>query len=645
MASKSWNGDTDTDALRSEIDRIFIATRDTRQEMLRHRKLFEGKLWNLDEPEFDSWDKSQVQFNILFSTIQQILPLLSDNRPIARVIPRWPFMSRLSEVLNNVLKYAWDALEMRRKIHEYTLDGMTAKFGVAKMWCDPERGHIFEIIDPIDFFIAPGYDDPWEAPFCGVRALKPVSWVREMFPDVKNIKTGKAKDDLGDEEARAFKYSGANQNEASEGWVQVTEVWCKDGALEDIRDENGKPVKEEGRRKQQKKYPYGKLKWFTPHQDLGEMASPDRHGKAPYVLFKNYIRPHDVTGISEIENIEGLHKDINLMLKTYSDYIRKYHNQNELADTTGGFDVENYKANRTKGGQVFAYDSRNNSLKPPVTTITDPQPNAVMGELIRAFIGLVEETTAVTDVAKGQVGKTERQSAVELGVLSDAVGIRPRQRERNLEWSLERITWLFLNNVMQYQSEPEHFPYREQNGVGYEMYGNSKAQAMEIMEPKKPQRVAVLEAWSEESGIPVGLLSDEDRQAMQEYQREVKDFEMFLAKFEGTGEFDPVYFPFSVQIDSDSMLPMDQQSRANILLRLLQMAPAPAKAKMFELVLEHLQVKNADEVIEVMNQAMQQVMQGSKAQAVKQKMSSEDVQAAQRDPQAFQKYLQEVGSE
>lgn len=632
MALKSSTDDID--AIRDQVDRVFTATHATRKEMLRHRRLFEGDLWNLNEPEFDSFDKSGVQYNVLFSTIQQVAPLLMDNRPRARVIPKWPFMSRPAEALNNVLKYAWDTYELPMKLYEYVLDGFISKFGVMKVWCDKDRGHVFEVIDPIDFYIAPGYSDPWEAPWCGTRSLRPLSWAQEMFPDVKKIQPEKGKGEDHEME-RAFKYSGANPSDVDTEWVEITEHWMRDGAMVD-------ETQEDGTRKKVPKYPHGKLVWFTPQQKLHEMAAADVHGKAPYVLYKGYIRPHDVTGMSEIEMVEGLHKDINLMLKTYSDHIRHYSNQNELVDTTSGFDVEVYKANRTRGGQAFGWNSRNGVLKPPVSKIEDPMPNPLMGELIRAFVSIVEDVSGVTETLKGQVGKTERQSAVELGILDDRSNTRTRQKLRNLESSLKRISWLFLSNIMQYQAEPDYFPYTEQNGVGYQMYGNSRAQMDMMLKPKEDPELAKLMEWSKQSGIPI--TNEGDKERIRKGQQEMADYLDYIQKFgetTGENEFDPVYFPFIIQIDADSMLPMDQQSRANILIRLLQTAPPEARAKMFALVLEQLQVKNADEVIEAMEQVMQAAKQ-QKMAAMKQKMSPEDQAAAARNPEQFEKYTQEV---
>lgn len=628
------------DSLRKKIDSIFTATQKTRDDMRRFRRLFEGDLWVLSEPEFDAFEKSNIQLNTVFSTIESIIPLITDNRPITQVVPRFPFMQKVSEALNNVTKYAWQALEIPKKLHAWELDAMTCKYGVAKIWYDPGKRfgskYCFEIIDPIDFFIAPGFEDPWEAPFCGIRTQKPISWVKRYFPDVKEIKAGKSNTNT-EGTKRAFKFSDNSSIDDETEFVEITETWIRDDeALEEIveEDENGKRKKTK-----RKKYPYGKYCWFTPHQELGTMPAEDNHGLPPYVILHTYIRPHDFTGISIVELIEGLHKDANLILKYYSDFIRIYHNQNELADISGGsFDVDEYKRSRSKGGQVYLWDSQGGSKQSPVSPIPEPQLHPNMREYIGIIPSFIEDVTGVTDITKGQVGKQERQSAVELGILHETSNTRIRQMIRNLESSLSRSYYLLLRLVMQHQTDIEYFPFKEPDGTGYQQYGNSFAQAQEIMRPQENERITGLMERQQKTGIPI--TNQNDLKAYERYKQELDDYEKFLTVFKDNGEFDPIFFDFDIEIQNDSMLPMDKQSRANILLRLLQMAPAEAKLPVFKLVLEYLQIPNAQDIIIEMDEL---------AAAAKQKQMEPKTkggsQIAQTNPQLYQQYQQEVGGQ
>lgn len=519
-------------------------------------------------------------------------------------------------------------------IHRWAIDSMSCKYGVVKVGFQPGKKHgspyTIEVIDPIDFFIAPGYDDVWDAPLCGVRAQKPLSWIRENFPDVKIRGHRNAGNEDG---TRAFKFSGANPTDSEDEFLRVTECWVRDDkTMQEITEENeeGEPVKVK-----KPKFPYGKLIWYTDKQKLGEEACRDNHGLPPYVILYDYERPHDFVGIGEVELLEGLQKDLNWILKIYSEFIRHYHNQNEQVDITGGFDIETYKRERTKGGQAFAHDSRGGTLPPPVQPIADPQIHPNMRELLQYIPGIAEEVSGVTDITKGQVGKSERQSASEIATLYETANTRIRQKLRNLEHSLSRLYYLFLRNVMQYQETPEYFSWTESEGRAYQMYGNSKAQADAIMRPQQDER---LDRLIEKTEAGEYRPTPEEKQAFDEYKKEFRDYQMFLELFKEEGDVNPVYFAFDVEIQSDSTLPMDKQSRANLLLRLLSMAPQPAQMAMFELVLEKFQISDHTKVVEEMRQTAQAMMGGKKPQ------SPQDAAAAQQRPAEYQQYLREVGN-
>ncbi|KKL95331.1 hypothetical protein LCGC14_1855700, partial [marine sediment metagenome] len=97
----------------------------------------------------------------------------------------------------------------------------------------------------------------------------------------------------------------------------------------------------------------------------------------------------------------------------------------------------------------------------------------------------------------------------------------------------------------------------------------------------------------------------------EDYKQEVQDYEQFREFIKEFGETDEVYAEFDLTIDTNSTLPMDQQSLANLFLRLKQMEVVDAQA-----VIEILNLPKGKEIIERMEQRMQQEMaakQGPKA--------------------------------
>jgi hypothetical protein len=251
---------------------------------------------------------------------------------------------------------------------------------------------------------------------------------------------------------------------------------------------------------------------------------------------------------------------------------------------------------------------------------------------------IIEEVSGVTDVTKGQVGKQERQSASEIAILLESSHTRTRQRVRNLEWSLKRIYYMILRLTMQHYETPRTVSYEEDGQRIYAEYGNDKAMADQLMQPAQLPN-SVQERMNngmirKEEGFWVG--NPEDVQILQKHERELRDYEKFLSFFDDVGDTDPIFFDFDIEIQTDSMLPMDKQARANLYMRLLQMSPGPAQLAMFKAVLEYLQIPNRDEIIESMEKAMQAAQQKQGGGGP----SPQDQQLMQQNPALAQRYQQ-----
>lgn len=621
-----------------QIDAIMDTTKPVRKEMQRNAALYAGQLWDNSDPdnyEFSRPGKSGVQFNLIFATVESIAPLVTDNRPKTRVAPIYPFMEKIGVVLNNVTKYLWSTLDMQRKTYLWVKDAMIKKHGIWEVgYDDNTRNPSVELVDPVHFFRAPGYVDLWDCPFAGWRKMVPVSWVRKHFPDIKELEgtvsiTAGGEDSVSERPREIYKFGDISPVEMASKFVRVYKLWTRDdAAYEEISD----PESEGGEKKKKPKYPYGKLCWGTKTQVLGEQACTDEHGKPPFVELNNYEKPHDASGISDVDMIRGLHEEMNILLKYWIEYIRRYHNPNGLVDTDSDFDLDGYKEKMAEGGQVFAYSGSSmfGKNEPPLTFLMEPQLNPQIPNFFQFLQMLSDEVSGVSDPMKGQVGKQERQSASEIAILLESSHTRIRQKVRNLEHSLKRTYYLLLRNIQQYWNEPKQMSWQESDGVGYANYGNSKAQAQDIMKPKEPMPNAQKGVnWLQkkmESGLP---LNETEQASWQRYEQEWNDYNSFLEYFAEDGELDPIYIDFEIQVQTDSMLPMDKQGRANTYMRL-----HAQKAIDNQALLEELDIAGNAEIIERMNQ--------QQAQQNMPKQSPQDQAAMKANPQAAAQYQQAV---
>lgn len=596
---KQPKDDSDHKQLLAVVQEIKKDNKNEYDRMDRSLKLYEGKLWNLSDNEFMLRDRpegrSDVQFNTIFANVEQTAPMVTASRPITKVVPRFPYMERMGVVLNHVLKYLWEALDIQMLLYKAVKDQMVFGTAIFKVGYNPDKpggGNVeISLIDPRHFAIAPGYDTIWDAPFVFHWEKKPLSWVHRQFPGVKEIEP-----DAGSEETGAYKFGDISEVQSHTKFVTVYEMWTRDDqAYEEVVTQEGEEPKKEKRQK----YPYGKICFFTEGQMLGIEACGDEHGLPPYVELHDYIRPHNFLGMSEVHQTEGLHKEINALLKYISEYVRKYHDPNFLVDISQLSD-ESYQAvldKMSEGGQYIPWDSTGEK-SPPIIQINEGELNDLIIPYMTFLMEIIDIISGVTDVNRGMVGKKERQSASELAMLKEASDTRTMQRVRNLEWTLRRLFKIVLSLVQQYYNEPRSLSYADGGGRRYVNYGNSFAQAQDIMAPQPMNEEA---QYAQQKGMP--MVGENEKEA-QRYERERADFEKFMQFFtddEGNlpGDYDPIAFDFDIEIQSDSTLPTDKQSRANLFLRLRQL-----KALDIQSLLESLQISDVEEKVKRIKEEM-----------------------------------------
>jgi hypothetical protein len=567
--------------LKDTVDSVFEATKGEREKMTRYLDLYNGKIWK--EEKLEETD-SRAFLNLFFSTVQMIAPMLTDNRPRAILVSHEAHLQEVANVYNQALKYFWEAKDMTNKFLLGVMDALIMRLGIFKVYFDPSDGFggnvDVEIIDPREFFIAPGFTDTWKAPWCGQRTRKPLSWVKKMFPDIKDVKPD------GDQGDFDIKYGEAMDFQLDTKFVTVTEVWMRDEeAEEEITEED-----EEGKKRKAKrqKYPYGKFCYFTEKEYLGTIPCDYMFNRAPYVPLYDYVKPHDFIGTGEIDNIEGLVLETNLIFQAMVNHFRKYHNPNVIADISCGVDIGTLKETYHKGGQFYAYDTRDSQNKDPVRAIQEPQLNPISRELFNLAPRLLEEITGVTEIAKGVLTTKQERSASEASILIESSYTRIRQRVRNLEWTIRRVMYLVVRLMQQYYMEPRTFWTKQDDEITYETLSNTRATAERIIRDPIAERNI-----------------EENRNLTPEQQAREEDYKKLVASVDS--DMDPVFFDFDVVVDTNSTLPMDKQSLANLAMKLFERKAIDEQA-----LLETVQWPRADEVIARLKGAMEERKEGPK---------------------------------
>jgi hypothetical protein len=552
--------------LKGVVDKIFTDNKDTISCMDRFLKRYKGEWWNKDKlKETDS----TISANLFFSTVMTIAPLITDNRPIWGVRARKAYLQKYIEAFSLALEYLWDKLDLDMLTFKWILDALIMKIGIVKCHFDPGAefgGEVkVDVVDPRTFFCAPGYDDIWDAPLCGTRVARPLSWIRIMFPNVgKAVKSDQS--DAKDYEQNVWML---NVDTAT-----VYEVWLKDDTMEEFFvDEGGEETEEKTKNKsKRKKYPYGRLVIFTEKVLLSDRPMPYKHGKPPYVALYDYITPHELIGQGEGDQIEELNKSFNRNLQLWDNYSRYYSDPPWLVDSNAGLEMEKVKSQLLAGGGIFEYN--NSANEEPIKKVQGATPNPAVVQEMTSIKKLVEEVSGVTDITKGMTSKSQRQSATEISTLIESSYTRTRQRVRNFEFSVKRVLYQMLELMQQYYTEPRTFSLKRDNNIEYYDVANTKAFGEATVKPPEPGQETPPE----------------------ENDEVTKDYEEFIAAF---GEEDEVYAAFDLEIQTNSSLPMDKQSLANLYLRLLEMGGGnPVTAlPMWEAALTQLRIPKYKEII------------------------------------------------
>ena len=90
---------------------------------------------------------------------------------------------------------------------------------------------------------------------------------------------------------------------------------------------------------------------------------------------------------------------------------------------------------------------------------------------------------------------------------------------------------------------------------------------------------------------------------MDNYEQDQKDWEAYKEFIEKLG-MDEIYADFDIEIQTNSTLPMDRQSLANLMMRLFELDAVDAKA-----LLEILRIPKAEEIVDRLEQ-MQKTQPG-----------------------------------
>jgi hypothetical protein len=458
--------DGSTYELTDEEQKIQQMVLDKYKEAKKHRRtydkdwerwyrLYSGQQWDGPRPDW----KSTPVVNFIFSTIETIVPIMTDSNPQVVVAPSLPSCAQTAEVFNDLVKRVWVNNDMDLKLPAIVRNSLKYGTGFAKVWwkepeVPSELGDVaISVVDPRHIFPSPGAVDMNDAAWVIFAANVPIHYVEGMYPQAKGRLVG----GIWDEDLTVHKTITSQTGTVSASVVgPVQSATGGDGSGSSAssswptQDSYGRPVTDRSKLVTLCELWHkvdGRMQLTVAANGLvlrnGE--SPFNHNRYPFVKFVDYDIPSNFWGMGEIQQLDRLQDFINKRRGQTQDILKICGNPPLVADANSGI---NPKAMTTRPGSII--------YKNPGTDVhwlTPPQLPSALFEIQALDKQDFDGVSGIYDVTQGRKPKGI-EAAAAIGELQEAAQTRLRLKVRNLEGSLRQLGQLVVDMIQQFYDEP-----------------------------------------------------------------------------------------------------------------------------------------------------------------------------------------------
>lgn len=448
------------------------------EKWLDYYRFFRGKQWKDQRP---SYRHSEV-VNLVFRTIQSMVPIQVDSRPRFEFLPQEPADQELAEILNQVAEADWVKNNWGEQLLEVIYDSNFYGTGLSKMVARELLGTlrlVYESADPFYSFPDPDARDTnkdcgwfiYAEPTDVAKVKRRYSDKRDFIkPDLQDLLKG-AKTDFAPIKFRSpvdnkvVMEGGNTQDLVEKDKALLITCWMSAEFLRDEFEEVAKEIKDpetgstETIYEQVARYPNGRKVVICNGVLLEDAPLGYDDGEIPFQRYANYLLPREFWGISEVEQLEGPQKTFNKLVSFALDVLTIMGNPIWVVSTDSGVDPENLTnrpgliVEKNPGSEVERKEGA--QLQPFVLQMIDR-----MAEWFDSIGGS-------QDVTRG-VQPTGVTAASAISTLQEAAQTRIRQKARNLDYYLQNVGLQYLSRLFQFKTAPEI--YRITNKDGSQQY-------------------------------------------------------------------------------------------------------------------------------------------------------------------------------
>lgn len=382
---------------------------------------------NANKPDY----KSDQVSNLIFSTIESIRPIMTDNNPKFIAMPYTPEGQDFSADVQMALDYEWDRTKMTTKLPAQLIPMLV--YGTC-VWFVPwdgsknEYGDIdIKAIDPNNIFPDPLAEDVESAEYIIYATYQNANQIKQKFPDKASAIEG----------SRITMSELVNnrdeQDTKEENQVLIVEMWCRDWTTMDEDEEGNKTPK----------YPGGRVITCLPELGiiLSDKKNPYKDGKFPFVLMKNYDVPFEFWGVGEVEQILSPQNYINELTNQIIDNAKNTANMQWIIDKNSG--ISQGKLTNRPGLVV-----RKNPGSEVRRDAPPPMPTYVR-EQIDVLKSDIQDISGVLDSLKGEK-QTGVVAASAILALQEASQSRIRLKIKIMESYLTELANMVYSRMQQF---------------------------------------------------------------------------------------------------------------------------------------------------------------------------------------------------
>ena len=375
--------------------------------------------------------KSNEISNLVFSTIETIRPIMTDNNPKFLAVPSTPSGMEFSADVQTALDYEWDREKMPLKLPAQLIPMLVYGNAVWFVQWDGKDGEYGNIsikpVDPFNIFPDPLAESIDNSEFLVYATYRNANQIKQQFPE-------KASAIEGSRITMSELVAERDNNDTQDAnQVLILEMWCRDWVTMDESVEG----------KKQLKYPKGRVITCLPELGilLSDKKNPYKDGKFPFVLMKNYDIPFEFWGVGEVEQIMSPQHYVNELTNQIIDNAKNTANMQWIIDKNSGIG-QGKLTNRP--GLVIR--------KTPGSEVrrdTPPQMPPYVREQIEILKKDIQDISGVFDSLKGeQQGSVTAASAIL--ALQEASQARIRLKIKLMEASLSELAQIVYSRMQQF---------------------------------------------------------------------------------------------------------------------------------------------------------------------------------------------------